>query len=100
MVDAAATKEVPVQLVQFLIIDDHSFVRHIVSECLKANGIKGFFSAQDGGEAMHFLSLASPKGADTSLLDLITARPDIASDLFPECADFKAGHAHCVITDF
>ena len=95
-----ATKEVPFEMVQFLVVDDHSFVRHIVGECLKNNKIRRFACAQDGGEAMHFLTLASAKSGDPSLIDLIASRPDIAGDLFPETTDFKAGHAHCVITDF
>ncbi|MHB1205856.1 MAG: response regulator, partial [Rhodospirillaceae bacterium] len=96
----AATRQVPVELVQFLVVDDHGFVRHIVGECLKANKIKRFTFAQDGGEAMHFLTLLSSKSGDSSLVDLISGRPDIAADLFPESANFKAGHDYCVITDF
>jgi DNA-binding NarL/FixJ family response regulator len=96
----AEAREIPVELVQFLIVDDHSFVRHIVSECLKANKIKRFIFAQDGSEALQILSFRSPLMMDTSLIEVIGTRPDIAADLFPSAQSFKAAHAYCVVTDF
>src|SRR5690348_15051522 len=95
-----APKQIPVELVQFLVVDDHAFVRHIVGECLKSNKIKRFTFAQDGAEALQMLRLSSPKGADPSIVEMVTARPDIAEDLFPTIGNFKAGHPYCVITDF
>lgn len=90
----------PIDRVQFLLVDDHAFVRHIVIECLKSKGITRFASAQDGGQALHLLKTLSPKIKSASVSELIEDRPDIASDLYPDSTQFKSAHEHCVITDF
>jgi len=94
------TKDIPIELVQFLVIDDHSFVRHIVGECLRTNQIKRYTFAENGTEALTLISMLSSGITNSFLNDMIGARPDIAADLFPEGASFKAAHAFCIITDF
>lgn len=66
--------------VQFLVADDHGFVRHIVGEVLKSHGVKRVTFAEDGEQALR--SLKSPQqAADAS-------------------AGNPATHANCVISDF
>jgi len=98
--EISTMSNIPIELVQFLIVDDHDFVRRIVSQHLKSCGVKRFSFAKDGAEAIRLLKLLSPKIKDASLADLIGSRPDIAGDLYPESVDFKAAHTYCTITDF
>jgi CheY-like chemotaxis protein len=92
--------DLPFKLVQFLIVDDHSFVRRFVSQHLKSCGIYRFIYAQDGLEAVRLLNFAPPGMKDASLVDMIGSRPDICGDLAPESIDLKVAHSYCVITDF
>lgn len=87
-------------LVQFLIVDDHAFVRGIVSQHLRSCGIERLSFAQNGKEAVRFLKLLSPSTQNASLVELMGGRPDIVDDLAAGSADFKTPHSHCVITDF
>lgn len=96
----ATSKSIPVELVQFLVVDDHAPVRRIVAECLKANGVKRVTHASDGQQALNMLNFGSSFVQRASFAELIAARPDIANDLFPETKDLKAAHARCVVTDF
>jgi len=96
----AATGIIPVKMVQFLIVDDHSFVRGIVNQHLKSCGFRRFAYADNGQDAIQMLKRISPHRRDVSLVEIVSSRPDIAGDLFLEKADFKSAHAYCVITDF
>jgi CheY-like chemotaxis protein len=95
-----AVAEMPIDIVQFLVVDDYPLVRRIVGECLKGCGVKKFHSAQNGAEALDFLRRRSPIVKDSAVVDMMRDRPDIVADLSPETADFGSAHWHCVITDF
>jgi len=90
----------PIDLVQFIVVDDYAFVRRIVGECLRASGVRKFVSAESGPEAINFLRRRSPTIKDSTLVDIVAARPDIAEDLCPEGAILSSDHGYCVITDF
>lgn len=92
--------DIPVKLVQFLIVDDHSFVRRFVSQHLKSCGIYRFIYAQDGLEAARLLQFGSPQTKEASLVDMIGSRPEICGDLAPSSISMKVAHSYCVITDF
>lgn len=97
---SAKTKDIAVELVQFLIVDDQPFLRHIISKCLEAHKVSRVSFARHGGEALHLLKTLFPTVQDTSPVGLIEARPNIAGDMYTESADFRAAPAYCVITDF
>ena len=90
----------PIDLVQFLVVDDYPLVRRIVGESLRASGVKKFHSAEDGREAIDVLNRRSPTIKDSALVDLVSARPDIANDLSPDFIGLDSNHGNCVITDF
>jgi len=90
----------PIELVQFLVIDDYAMVRRIVGECLRSSGVKKIYNAEDGREAIELLRRRSPTIKDSALMDMVAARPDIARDLSLDVIDVTSIYGHCVITDF
>jgi CheY-like chemotaxis protein len=97
---AVNNSSVPINLVQFLVVDDYALVRRIVGECLRGSGIRKFHSAEDGREAVDILRRRSPVIKDSALVDLVAARPDIAHDLSPDGWNVHSNYGNCVITDF
>jgi|HubBroStandDraft_1064217.scaffolds.fasta_scaffold00032_92 CheY-like chemotaxis protein len=92
--------EIPVKLVQFLIVDDHASLRRIVSQHLKSCGFERFAYAPDGRAALQLLNFTPSEGEAGALVETIPSRLDIAGDPSPESIDFTVAHAYCVITDF
>jgi len=90
----------PIDLVQFLVVDDYALVRRIVGECLRGSGIKKFHSAEDGREAIDILRRRSPTIKDSAVVDMVAMRPDIVRDLSPDGLDIHSSYGHCVVTDF
>ena len=93
-------REIPVELVQFLVVDDHKFVRHIVAECLKSHDVRRFAYAESGDQALEILKRQLPKSSSESLNATIVARDDVPGELVPGIESFKAEYPYCVITDF
>lgn len=85
---------------QFLIVDDHSFVRGIVHQHLKSCGFERFSYAENGQEAIQMLKQTSSHRGNDSLPDIVSTRPDAAGDLFLAKYELKSTHVYCVITDF
>lgn len=85
---------------QFLIVDDHSFVRGIVHQHLKSCGFERFAYAENGQEAIEMLKQISPQRGSDAIPDMINARSDAAGDLFLAKAALNSTHVYCVITDF
>jgi len=90
----------PVQSVQFLIVDDHAFVRRFVSQHLKSCGIHRFIYAQDGVEAAGLLAAIEPRRKDPAPVKVRGAKLDIDSYLPRVGADPEPAFGYCVITDF
>jgi len=99
-VNVSAAGIIPVKTVEFLIVDDHSFVRGIVNQHLKSCGFERFAYAENGQDAIQKLKRISPQRSDVSLVEKSSSRSDIAGELFLEKANLKTAHAYCVITDF
>ncbi len=90
----------PIQSVQFLIVDDHAFVRRFVSQHLKSCGIYRFIYAQDGVEAVRLLTAMEPQQKDPAAVKVTASKTDI--DLYLPRARPEPARAfgYCVITDF
>jgi len=86
---------IPAKSVQFLIVDDHSFVRGIVQQHLKSCGFDRFLYSQNGNDATQMLR---------RLARCRRIVPETAGSLTETAvetnADFNTMHTYCVITDF
>jgi CheY-like chemotaxis protein len=88
----------PLDQVQFLVVDDHVLIRHIVGECMKSYKIRRCANAEDGADALRQLrSLSHPRPAS---LEKKAAEPPGFRTPEAEEKIFRGAESYCVITDF
>ena len=90
----------PLDHVQFLVVDDHAFVRQIVLECLKNHDMKRCAAAQDGGEALEMLTALGSGRRHAGPSAMQRNKGGVPGRLVTQAPDFAPASAYCVIADF
>lgn len=83
------------QRLRVLLVDDHQFVRHIVTQILNSAEIRDVVHASSGAEAVRVMETGGTSDASELAERLLKDRPDIASDL-----KISKSSVDCIISDF
>lgn len=78
-----------------LVVDDHQFVRHIVTQILTSAEIRDVVHASSGSDAIRIMETGGTDDTSALAERLLHERPDIASDLQITKTSFD-----CVVSDF